>query len=134
MERGIPAGLTPAEGRKFGLVVGGAFLAIGALLWWRTHVTAASVAGVLGAALVLGGLLVPGRLGPVYRSWMKLALLISKVTTPVFMGVIFLLVLTPAGLLARLVGHRPLSRGRDAPSFWLSRRPEAERSGMDHQF
>ena len=134
LERGISARLTPAEGRKFGLVVGGAFLAIGALLWWRTHVTAASVAGALGAALVLGGLLIPGRLGPVYRGWMKLALLISKVTTPLFMGIIFLLVLTPAGLLARLVGHRPLSRGREAPSFWLSRSAGAARSGMDHQF
>ena len=37
-------------------------------------------------------------------------------------------------VLARLVGHRPLSRGRAAPTFWLSRSAGAARSGMDHQF
>jgi hypothetical protein len=89
---------------------------------------------VLASALIIGGLAAPARMGPVYRGWMALALAISKVTTPVFMGLIFLLVLTPAGLLARLVGHRPLSRGRAAGTFWLSRPDAARRSGMDHQF
>ena len=98
MESRVPARLTPAEGRKFGLMVGAAFLLLAALLWRRTHFTAAGVTGALGGALVLGGLAVPAHLGPVYRAWMALATAISKVTTPIFMGVIFFLVLTPAGL------------------------------------
>ena len=44
---------------------------------------------------------------------MALALAISKITTPVFMGIMFFLVITPAGLLARLVGHRPLVPRRE---------------------
>ena len=65
--------MTPAEGRKFGLLVGGAFLLLGALLWRRTHLTAATVALVLGCGLIVGGLVLPTHLGPVYRGWMKLA-------------------------------------------------------------
>lgn len=134
MAGGVPARLTAAEGRKFGLVVGGAFLVLGAILWWRTHVTPATVALVLGAALSLAGLAIPTRLGPVYRGWMRLALAISKVTTPILMGAIYFLVLTPAGLLARLVGHRPVSSPRGVPTYWRAR-PEGERRGaMDHQF
>ena len=131
---GIPARLTPAEGRKFGLLVGVAFLVVAALLWRRTHLTGAYVAAALGAGLVLGGLLVPGQLGPVYRAWMRLAELISKVTTPIFMGVLFFLVLTPAGLIARMVGHRALAATRGSSSHWRSRPEGSRRGNMDHQF
>ncbi len=134
MARGVPARLTVAEGRKFGLVVGGAFLVLGAILAWRDHSTAATVALVLGGALMVAGLALPTSLGPVYRGWMALALAISKVTTPIIMGVIYFLVLTPTGLLARLFGHRPLSRPRSNATHWMSRAAGARRSDMDHQF
>jgi Saxitoxin biosynthesis operon protein SxtJ len=134
MARGVPARLTAVEGRKFGLMVGGAFLALGALLAWRSHVFAGTVAASLGSALVVAGLAVPTRLGPVYRSWMGLALAISKVTTPIVMGAIYFLVLTPSGLLARLLGHRPLSRPPGTVTYWHSRPAGARRGEMDHQF
>jgi hypothetical protein len=89
---------------------------------------------VLASGLIAAGLAVPTRLGPVYRGWMALAAAISKVTTPVFMGVIFFLVLTPAGFLVRLFGHRPLSRPRGAATYWQSRQAGARRGDMDHQF
>jgi hypothetical protein len=131
---GIPARLTPAEGRKFGLLVGGAFLVLGVLLWRRTHVVGASIALVLAIGLIAGGLVAPARLGPVYNGWMALAKVISKVTTPVFMGALFFLVLTPAGLLVRLFGHRPLSRPQGTGTYWQSRPAGARRGEMDHQF
>jgi hypothetical protein len=134
LDTGVPARLTPAEGRKFGLLVGGAFLLLGVLLWRRTHLTAAYVAATLAVALIVGGLAVPAQLGPVYRAWMALAKSISKVTTPVFMSVIFFLVLTPAGILVRLFGHRPLTRSRGGPSYWQSRAPGSRRGDLDHQF
>lgn len=134
MARAIPTRLTPVEGRKFGLLVGGAFLVVGVLLWRRAHLTAAACALVLAGVLIAGGLAAPTRLGPIYRGWMALALAISKVTTPVFMGVIFFLVLTPAGLFARLLGHRPLSHAPGAGTYWRTRPSGARRGDMDHQF
>ena len=133
MARGIPARLTAADGRKFGLLVGGAFLLVGALFWRRGHIAASYAALTLGALLVLAGLAAPTRLGPVYRAWMALALVISKVTTPIFMSAIWYLVLTPAGFLVRLFGHRPLAHARDS-SYWQSRPAGARRGDMDHQF
>ena len=73
MAEGIRTRLTRSEGRKFGLSVGTAFLALTALLVWRGHIPAASVTGTLGGLLLLGGLLIPGKLGPVYAAWMGLA-------------------------------------------------------------
>jgi hypothetical protein len=132
--RGVPARLTATEGRKFGLVVGGAFLVLGAILAWRTHLVPAAVAAGLATALIVAGLAVPTHLGPVYRAWMGLALAISKVTTPIIMGAIYFLVLTPSGVVARLFGHRPLSRSHEAATYWQSRDAANTRSKMDHQF
>lgn len=121
------------EGRKFGLLVGGAFLLVGIVLWWRGHSTAAWVALLLATGLIVAGLAMPTRLGPIYRGWMGLAVAISKVTTPILMGAIYFLVLTPTGVIARLLGHRPLSRPQGA-TYWQSRPSGARRGEMDHQF
>lgn len=134
MANGIPAGLTPAEGRKFGLLVGGAFLAAGAVSWRRGHLTTAVVAAVLGGLLVIGGLAAPVRLEPVHRAWMGLAHAISKVTTPLVMAALWYLVLTPAGVLVRRFGHRPLVRSRGAVTYWHSRAPGQRQSALDHQY
>ena len=83
--------------------------------------------------MVVSGLALPGRLGPVYRAWMGLAHALSKVTTPVFMSLAYFVVFTPAGLIMRVFGHRPLAPNRAQGSFWVSRRTEP-RSSMERQF
>jgi len=134
LEAGIPARLSPSKGRKFGLTVGLAFLALAALLhFWRHREVAGAIAGGLGGLLVLGALVVPTRLGPVERAWMGLAHLISRVTTPIFMGVVFYVVMTPMGVLMRLVGRRPLVHGERDGSFWLEP-TSGGRSDMERQF
>ncbi len=135
MATGIPARLTPEEGRKFGLTVGGAFLALGGLLWWRGRPSGAFVCLALGGALALAGLIVPARLGLVYRVWMGFAHLLSRVTTPIFMGVVYFLILTPTGGIMRLFGRNPIRRPLSEGSFWV-RRParDGQRGKMEHQF
>jgi Saxitoxin biosynthesis operon protein SxtJ len=125
--------MTTAEGRKFGLVVGGAFLALAGILWWRDRATMSAVMASIGGVLALGGLIVPQHLGPVERAWMGLAHAISKVTTPVFMAIIFFVVITPAGLIARLAGHRPLVTPAGGTA-WTARGDLGGRSDLQRQF
>ena len=126
--------LTTAEGRRFGLTVGGAFLALGGLLWWRGRVTAAVVLAALGGALVLAGLLLPTRLGPVERAWMRLAFALSKVTTPILMGIVYGLVITPVAVLRRALGHNSLRQRASAPSYWATRDRAERQSDLHRQF
>ena len=131
----IPARLSAGEGRRFGFVVGGAFLALAALGAWRGRPHQALVCGALGALLVLAGVIVPERLGPVFRAWSALGHVLSRITTPVFLGCVYFLVLTPVGLVMRLLGRRPLVRPDGAPSWWVSRAPHArQRTDMERQF
>jgi hypothetical protein len=119
MEGRIPAGLSQAKGRRFGLTVGPAFLLAGFLLTnWRHQMVPGLIAWAGGGGLIFGALVAPGRLIPVERAWMRLALLISRVTTPIFMGVIYFLVITPVGLIMRISGHRPLTRRERDGSYW----------------
>ena len=130
----IPARLTTAQGRRFGLTVGGAFLVFAAIAYWRGHPTSTAVLGGLGATLALAGLIIPTHLGPVERGWMRLAHLISKLTTPIVMGLMYLLVLTPVGLLRRLFGGNPMGHAERGASYWHPR-PEGQRAGnLTRQF
>jgi len=134
MAAGVPARLTAAQGRRFGLTVGGAFLVFAAIAWWRGSPTATNVFGTLGVVLSVAGLAIPTMLGPVERAWMKLAHLISKVTTPIVMGVMYLLVLTPVGLLRRTLGGNPMVHTPDGGSYWKAR-PAGSRAGnLTRQF
>ena len=107
--------------------MGGAFLALAGLATWRGHATEARVFALLGGVLVAAALVVPGRLGPVQRFWMALATAISSVTTPVLMGIIYFLILTPTGWVRRLVGGNRLTRTRTATSFWVDRHADSRR-------
>ncbi len=134
MEAGIPTGLTAAQGRRFGLTVGAAFVAIAAFAWWRGHLKTAAVLGGLGGLLSLAGLLIPRQLGPVERGWMRLAHAISKITTPVIMGAMYLLVLSPIGAVRRIFGGNPLVHQPHDNGFWKSRPPGRSRGKLTRQF
>lgn len=135
MATGIPARLSAAEGRRFGLTLGGALLVLGGLVWWRGRLVAATVLVGLGALLVVAALALPTRLGPVRDAWMRFGRLLAKITNPLILALVFLVVLTPIGLLMRLFGRHPLGRGGSKPSFWIARPADARRRvDMEHQF
>ena len=134
MAAGIPARLSRAEGRRFAFTVGAAFLVLAALLWWRDVGLAARITGVLGALLGLAGLLVPGSLTPVHRAWMGLAHAISKVTTPIFLGIVYFLVITPTGLLRRTLGRNPMVHRMQGDSYFIDRATGARRGNLERQF
>ena len=137
MAHAIPARLTAAEGRKFAFTVGGAFLAFAALFFWREKPIGLYVAGTLGTVLLLAGLVAPAHLGPVNRAWMGLALLLSKVTTPIFMGLVYFTVFTPIGALRRAMGKNAMATDPAAPSFWAPRgdgMDSPRRSNLERQF
>src|SRR5690349_3307178 len=114
-----------AELRKFGLTVGGAFLVLGTVSWWRGHEWPPRVLWTLGVLLVVPGALFPGVLGPVQRGWMAFATALGHVNTRIILTVLFYLVMTPVGFVMRLFRDpldRSLKEGRT--SQWVKRAPQ----------
>jgi hypothetical protein len=126
------ARLSPAEGRKFAATLAAAFGVLAGVAWWRESPRATLVLAAVAGAFALGGLLVPGRLGPVHRAWMGLAHAISKVTTPIFMGIVYFLVITPVAVVRRVVGGNPL-RAHHGATGWVDRN-QTPRGDLTRQF
>jgi hypothetical protein len=64
--------------------------------------------GSIGLVPAIAGVLIPTRLVPVERAWMTLARAISFVTIPIVMAVLYFGIITPVGLLRRLVADNPI--------------------------
>ena len=111
---------SPRDLRKFGLMVGGVFLALGIYFylrhkpWWLWFVAP-------GAPLFLLGSVFPRSLKWIYVAWMTLSMILGAIVSTILLTVLFYLVVTPIGLLARVVGKDFLSQKLDhgAASYWL---------------
>ena len=132
MAKRSPARLSPREGRKFAFTLAAAFGVLAGVSWWRESPRALLIFGVVAGAFALGGLVMPGSLGPVYRAWMGFAHALSRVTTPIFMGIVYFLVITPIAVLRRAVGGNPL-RAHSGATGWVDRQ-DAPRGDLTRQF
>ena len=110
--------------RSFGWVFVFVFLVIGILplrhgqplrLW------ALAVSGVL----LIPTLVKPAVLHPLNAVWTRLGLLLGQIMAPVVLGILFFLVVTPIGVLMRLLGKQPLHLHSDSgiASYWIHRQP-----------
>ena len=124
------------ELRRFGLMVGSVFVLLGLLLLWRGRGHPAWFLSP-GAVLVTAGALVPKILEPIYIIWMALAFVLGFVVSSVLLTAFFFLVITPIGLVARLLGKDFLRLKLDprASSYWLSRtKPSGSSADYERQF
>jgi hypothetical protein len=110
--------------RAFGLTFVSVFAVLAGISAWRggdswPYTLSAS------AVLALAALGVPGLLAPLNRGWLKFGLLLHRLTTPLILGGMFFLVITPTALVLRLLGKDllHLKGGRQAPSYWIDRQP-----------
>lgn len=118
------------EGRIFALTVAGGFLAVALLAMRRGRDRVEDAALALSALGVLAALLIPGRLGPARRAWMKLGEAIGYVTTPIIMAILYYVVVTPIAIVRRLAKARTPA----TESGWHQRPPLPPRERMERQF
>jgi hypothetical protein len=110
--------------RSFGLVFAGFFALMSALSAWRGH-TAWHWALPVAAVFLVIAYTYPKVLAPLNLLWMKFGLLLHKIVTPVILGLLFFVTITPIGLLARACGKDflRLRLDRGAKSYWIERTP-----------
>ena len=124
--------------RSFGLVFVVVFVLIGVwpflfdwgafekLRWWSL-----AIAGVLLAV----ALFLPSILAPANRLWMLFGLLLHKIVSPIILGAMFFVALTPVALIMRLRGKDLLNLKMqpESRSYWLERNDDVPGS-MSNQF
>ena len=107
----------PPGERAFGLSVGSVCLGAAAVSWWRGRPALALALVVVGAVLVGFGCLGPSALRVPNRVGWRFAQVLGWINTRILLTVFFTLVLTPVGVVMRMLGRNPL-RARDARTNW----------------
>ncbi len=114
------------QARIFGLVLAALLVALGGWSWLRGHPVRARTLiplAVLPAALPF---VWPRAWLVAFRLWMRFAEALSWVSTRLILGVFFYLLLTPYGLLSRLLRKDPLDLAwKDGKAtYWKEKAPE----------
>lgn len=73
-------------------------------------------------------------LAPLNRLWFKFGLLLGSIISPIVMGIVFFLVVTPIGFIMKITGKDLLKNKYDknSKSYWINR--EKNINSMKKQF
>jgi len=117
----------PKEIRKFGAIGCIFFGTLLAVAVWRDKAMVACFFGLL-TALSIGFALMPVKLKPVYAGWLKIAHFMGSKITILMLTLLFYFVITPAALLKRIFGGKPLAVKPDpaADTYWVTRSEPAQ--------
>ena len=126
---------TTKDLRQFGFIVGGVFGVIGIWPVVFRNENPRLWAIILGGVLVALGAIIPQGLKQIYSGWMKVGHILGTINTRIILGIIYYGLVTPMGIVMRLVGkdsmHRTLMQ--DATTYRVVRAPRP-RHHMRDQF
>jgi len=100
--------------RRFGLILG-AILALlfGLLLPWTGQERPAIVWVGTGLLVMAWALVAPDSMNSLYRPWMRVAMMIGSVVNATVLAIVFFMVITPMGMIMRMMGKDPMRRKLD---------------------
>jgi Saxitoxin biosynthesis operon protein SxtJ len=110
--------------RKFGALFVVVFAATSAYLHFKYASRWALVWVAVAALLAVAAIAAPMLLAPLNRLWFELGRLLGKIVSPLVLGSIFFLVITPVALITRVFGRDELlMKKRRAATYWIDRAP-----------
>ena len=88
---------------------------------------------VISVIFLILGIINSKILTPLNHLWFKFGLFLGKIVSPIVMGVVFFFVVTPTGILMRLIGKDILSiKKNNSKSYWIEK--SGPKSKMKNQF
>ena len=88
---------------------------------------------IISVLFLILGILNSKILSPLNKIWFKFGLLLGKIISPIIMGVIFFLVVTPIGFIMKLLGKDLINlKFNNEKSYWIEK--SGPKSKMKNQF
>ena len=88
---------------------------------------------IISIIFLILGLLNSKILAPLNKIWFKFGIILGKIVSPLIMGIIFFLVVTPIGLIMRLLGKDLLNlKYNQGKTYWIEKK--GPKSKMKNQF
>ena len=122
--------------RRFGITTGIAVVVLfGLAIPWVFELSYPRWPWVLFGVLGACALIAPVILRPVYRGWMRFGLFMSRITTPLILGIVFFGVLLPMALIMKLIQRDPMARKLDSgQSTYRVESRKAPRENLEKPF
>ncbi len=137
LENVKPGGDKMKELRKFGLTMAAAFGVIAALAFWRQKDYFLYFL-IIALLFLFPAVFIPSYLRPVYHSWMAFSHKLGWLMSRVILITLFYLVLTPVGLIMRVLGKDFLNKEFDrdsSQSYWIKKeKNNFDKQGYERQF
>ena len=126
---------TRKELRQFGLLVGAVFTVIG---FWPLVFRGEPFrlwAISLGTILIVLGAILPQVLAPIHKGWMWVGHILGWINTRILLGIVFYGLVTPTGLIFRLLGKNSMRQtfAESSTTYRVVRSPRP-RSHMKYQY
>ena len=72
-------------------------------------------------------------LTPLNKAWMKFGFLLGKIVSPIVMGIVFFFVVTPTGIIMRILGKNLLNlKKNNQNTYWIKK--DNKNNNMKNQF
>lgn len=121
--------------REFGLMTGGIVAILFGLFFpWVFELSLPVWPWIIFGVLGAWGLAAPMSLRPVYRGWMRFGLLLSKITTPIIMGIVFYGVITPFSLALKIFRKDAMRRKFDDSDSYRVTREKIRENSLEHPY
>ena len=118
--------------RSFGITIGIILLIVSAILLYYNKESYQSLA-IIASTFIGLGIILPVLLKPAYLVWMTFAVILGWVMTRVILSIVFYLIMTPIGLITRLLGEDFLAlKIKDSNSYW-NHRDRSKESNQDYE-
>ena len=122
-----------SSNRSFGLLFFVVFLIVS--LWPLTHEGSIRIWSVIvSAVFLILGLINSRLLTPLNVLWFKLGMTLGAIISPIVMGIVFFIVVTPIGFILRIMGKDLLNKkyDKEKETYWIKR--NASIGTMKRQF
>ena len=134
---------SPKKIREFGLVI---FVVVGliipAIIFYKHGIDVSNTVIYLivsGTTFLCATIFLYPVMIPIYKSWMLMALGMGFVMTRVIISLVYLIMMTPVGLIRRLSGSETPKNIRnfkksDSESYWIPRNDPYSKESTERQF
>jgi hypothetical protein len=123
----VQGGAIKKQLRSFGITVGAVFALIAL---WPVMIRGDAPrlwAAITAALLIVPALVWPSSLSRIHKGWMALAEVLAWINTRIILGAVFYLIVTPIGVVRRLLGKDPMGTKpkADAETYRVLRKPRS---------
>lgn len=121
--------------RRFGYVLGGGVAVMfGLVLPWLFERAFPLWPWIVFGVVGVWSRIAPMTLRPVYRAWMRIGLAMSRITTPLILGIVFYCVITPFALILRILGKDPMRRKFEKAETYRIEREGIRDDSLEHPY